>query len=769
MNEERLKHLLNRPADAVFERLDYTSRMARDAKREAWWWVKARADALSARRGLVVGSTIVWTETGRAELLRREVPRPGPGHVLVKVQSSAVSPGTEKAQYLRLPNADVSFPRAPGFSAAGTVLEVGAGVQALSAGDPVAVSGVPHASVVTASAASAYTVPPGVSLEAASFVHLGIIARLGLLRSELGLGDPVCVLGSGLIGLLVQRLAAGSGAGETVVVAASRAKEQAALAGGASRFLVAGEDDEEIASLGARVVVDASGGPGGIRTALSALGDGGRIVLLGSPRGITREFPLDDVQSKRARLVGAHVSMLGGDAGDARRREADGFLASLARDPGLLDDLTLNAVDPREADAFYRALSRDRSLVAARFDWTRLPAEERYATSSFVRLPDLRARGLEQDRKPLPAPLAGREGRESDPFEEAVGRLRVGLLGCGDVAGQNAAAIVAAPNTELVACFDPVASLADDIGRRFGAETTTSAESLLERSDVDCVFIAAPHHLHAPLAIQAIERGCHVVVEKPLANDLESGESIVRAAREAGVHLSVCFPMRYHPVVRAARRLVDEGALGGFLGALVTYRIDKPASYWVGGFSGRSASHWRTSRELAGGGVLIMNLSHFVDLVRHLSGEEVEAVTALTAAEHPDSEVEDSITIGARHTAGGLATYAGSSAVRGTRESSIDLWGRDGRLAIQPRGRVFTLRNVDGLAAGRWHELEASPSGDSRAIFMSRFATAVHHGVDPDVTADDGLAVQTFIDAAYRSAEEGRTIELTELVPGVAH
>jgi predicted dehydrogenase len=243
---------------------------------------------------------------------------------------------------------------------------------------------------------------------------------------------------------------------------------------------------------------------------------------------------------------------------------------------------------------------------------------------------------------------------------------------------------------------------------------------------------------------------------------------MARAAEDAGVWLTVCFPMRYSRAVQEAGRLIRAGALGELLGALVTYRTDKPASYWIGGFSGRSASSWRTSRDQAGGGVLIMNLSHFIDLVRILSGSEVETVSALTGVEHAGSEVEDSVSIAARHRGGAVVTYVGSSAVRGTKETSLDLWGTKGRVVIQPRGRVFTLSAVDGITPGRWHELGSASAVGGRALFMSRFGTTVHRGQTPDVTPDDGLAVQAFIEAAYLSAEEQRAVSPKGLMTEVA-
>ena len=99
-------------------------------------------------------------------------------------------------------------------------------------------------------------------------------------------------------------------------------------------------------------------------------------------------------------------------------------------------------------------------------------------------------------------------------------------------------------------------------------------DGLLDRADVDAVFLSVPHHLHAPLALQALAAGKHVVIEKPPANDLASAIEIVKAADRAGRVVSFCLH-RYEPRVQAARRVITEGALGDLTGALVSFWMDK--------------------------------------------------------------------------------------------------------------------------------------------------------------------------------------------------
>lgn len=769
----RVKAFANDQAGVVLARLGYSDAMISDAKREAWWWFEARRNALAKRASLLAGSAIAWTGPGRAELVPIEVARAGAGEVTVEVQSSSVSTGTERAQYLRLPDTNVSFPYRPGYSAAGRVIAVGSGVRHVRPGDAVAVVGATHASVVTVPGSAVYAIPEGVAIDDAALIQLGIISGQGVRRAGLEAGQAVCAIGAGLVGSLAQRIALASGAGELTVIARSRSKETIASASGARRLLVPDQDADAIDELAAPIVIEATGDPNVVELAAKVAAPGGRIVLLGSPRGTTRSLPVDEIRRKRLTLVGAHVETLTYEARlsgvDAHRREGEQFLALIAAGRLAVGDLVNRVADPREADLFYRELARGGDVLAARFDWTALSADERVTTGTFWRVPGMHARGLEYTQKPLPSPDRGKRvvGRDSDdPFAGASGRLRFGLVGCGDIALFNAAAVAAAPNTELVACFDPVQRLAEDLAGTYGGEAVPSLEALLERRDVDAVFLSVPHHLHAPLGLQAVDAGKHLIVEKPAANTLAGAAEISAAAERAGVVLSVCFPHRYQPNVVSARKLVAAGALGDVAGTLTSFFADKPLSYWLGGFTGRSTSSWRLSREQAGGGVLIMNLSHYLDLVRYIAGVEAETCTALTAVVDGPAEVEDTVSLSIRYANGGTGTLFGCSALRGNRSGLVELhiWGRDGHLTVEPRAQVYTARAIDGLCPARWQTFADSGGADIRALFVSRFATAIDRGDEPDVTAEDGIAVQALIEAAYRSSAEGAPVHVRELL-----
>jgi 2-desacetyl-2-hydroxyethyl bacteriochlorophyllide A dehydrogenase len=718
------------------------------ARKDLYEWARQRLRALRVRAGLVGGVEAVVEAPGRVRLRPVERLLAGAGQVTVEVLASAVSTGTERAQWLRLPNARPDFPYRPGYSGAGRVLEAGAGVASVRPGDLVGIARLPHTSVVTVPAEWVFPVPDGVSVPAAALTYLAIISGYGVDRGAVEPGHRVCVLGAGVIGALAQRLAATAQPTHITVVARTRHHEDAARANGAHEFRISGDG---LADVEADVVIEATGDPQALVTAIECAAPGGRVVLLGSPRGTTRGLPLGQAQTKGLTLVGAHISSLAvaarGLDHDPFRELAGRYLDAVAAGAIAVDDVAGEPTDPRELARTYDRLGRG-ELSAAYLDWGALDQEAR----AFRRR--LWARPLVAASRPVVAAPALPANRRSRPV------LRMAVVGCGDIGLANARAVAGAGGVELSLCVDIDPALAA-AAAQWGGRATTSLDEAFDRDIVDAVILCVPHDAHVSMAVRAAESGLHVIVEKPLATDLAGAQRAVAAAAAAGVAITTCYPYRYEPNVLAARAAVDAGALGALRGASVIFHADKPEAYWRGGFSGRSASGWRLERARAGGGVLIMNLPHYVDLLRLVGGVEVERVTAC-ARYDAGAEIEDGIAIVAELTGGAVATIVASASTPGAPPNRFELWGDDGTICLEPVPEAYTKRAVAGMAPGQWHELPPSDP-DTRAAFVERFAVAIHEGADPDVTVADSLAVQGFIEAAYRSVAQGRPVSLAEL------
>ncbi len=342
--------------------------------------------------------------------------------------------------------------------------------------------------------------------------------------------------------------------------------------------------------------------------------------------------------------------------------------------------------------------------------------------------------------------------------------LRFGLVGAGEIAVQTAAAITAVPHATITGVMDVREDLARDLAEQYDGLWTTDVSDLLARDDVDVVYIAVPHHLHLYYAERAAAAGKHILVEKPMGVSVAEADRILEAAREAGVYCSVPFVMRYVPANRKAWELVRSGAIGEITGVSMTMRADKPASYWRSGYSGRAETDWRMRKATAGGGVLITNMVHNLDLIRWISGLEVTRVYAEAGTFWADVEVEDLIVVTLRYENGAIGVIEAGASIPGgqgpAREWGDRLYGRQGQIVLPNpwSGGPLLLYTTE---AGRWQEIPCEPPGDTRAALIEEFAQAVLAGKPPPIPGEDARAVLAICVAAYQAAETGKAVELS--------
>lgn len=320
---------------------------------------------------------------------------------------------------------------------------------------------------------------------------------------------------------------------------------------------------------------------------------------------------------------------------------------------------------------------------------------------------------------------------------------------------------------------DAVAAAAGQYG---WAESATDWRAVLDRDDIDVVDVCVPGHLHAEVAIAALEAGKHVIAEKPLANTMAEAEKMVataRAARERGVHSMVGFNYRRVPALALAQRLVADGRLGDVRQVRVSYLQD-----WLA--DDAAPMTWRLRRELAGSGALGDLASHAVDQVRFLLGQEVTAVNATThtfvpqrtGADGPEEVTVDDAAWGTLRTDGGAVVSLEVTRMATARKNAlgIEVYGSDGALRFDLESLnhldvcldgadSFTRRLVteqqDPYIDGWWppgHVLGWDATFTNQA---ADFLTALAAGREPTPSFEDGLAVQRVLAAIEASSARG--------------
>jgi predicted dehydrogenase len=285
---------------------------------------------------------------------------------------------------------------------------------------------------------------------------------------------------------------------------------------------------------------------------------------------------------------------------------------------------------------------------------------------------------------------------------------------------------------------------------------------------VDVAYVALPHDRLAATAIAALRAGRHVLVEKPLATRLASVAAIRAAATESGRQVGVFFELRHVATVAEASRLIRGGEIGRLRAIRIRTLIDKPASYWSSGPSGMVRDPWRATLRRAGGGVVLMNTIHQLDLVRVMTGCVPRRVAALTEAGVPGVEVED---VGAAlidYDGGVVGSVVASAHAPGYRDAeTIEIDGDAGAIRLEnPYATAAALewfrRRADGgrdpggdELTGRWIR-SIPPPVDAWAAAVAAFVDAVRAGRAPVPGLDDAEAALATVLAIYRSARSHR-------------
>lgn len=216
--------------------------------------------------------------------------------------------------------------------------------------------------------------------------------------------------------------------------------------------------------------------------------------------------------------------------------------------------------------------------------------------------------------------------------------MKIAIVGCGGIAQVHAGCIDEIVPGSLCAAADIVRERAEDMTARYGGRAYDDWEVMLDNEEIDVLHICTPHYLHTPMAVRALERGIHVFMEKPPAVSWEQWEQLKKAEKESDAFLGICFQNRFNSNVRYVKKELERNAYGKILGArgIVTWHRDVP--YY-------RDSPWRGRTATEGGGALINQGIHTLDLIQYLIGEKPVSIQAVADNQHLQGviQVEDTL------------------------------------------------------------------------------------------------------------------------------
>ncbi|HEX4132367.1 MAG TPA: Gfo/Idh/MocA family oxidoreductase [Pirellulales bacterium] len=344
--------------------------------------------------------------------------------------------------------------------------------------------------------------------------------------------------------------------------------------------------------------------------------------------------------------------------------------------------------------------------------------------------------------------------------------LGFGIIGCGMIANFHAKAIGAVKGAKLVACFDTFASSADRLATSTGCKPYHDLNKMLADPKVDVVTIGTPSGAHLEPAIAAAKAGKHVIVEKPLEITLSRCDKIIAACDKAGVKLSAIFPSRFHFSGMEIKRAIDSGRFGKLTIGDAYVKWFRTQEYYDSG-------KWRGTWELDGGGALMNQAIHNVDLLAWLMGPvaEIRAQTATLA--HERIAVEDTAIATLRFANGALGTIEATTAAYPGYLKRLEIHGSAGSAAMEEEDIVkwdFAKPDRRDAAVKQAMADKKSTGGgasDPAAIGFHGHAKQFQDVVDaikrdrkPAIDGAEGRRSVEIILGIYKAAESGRPVTL---------
>lgn len=344
-----------------------------------------------------------------------------------------------------------------------------------------------------------------------------------------------------------------------------------------------------------------------------------------------------------------------------------------------------------------------------------------------------------------------------------TGAVNVAIIGAGRVA-QHYRSILdsgVVSGWRIVGVCDLRPDAADALARHFGCSAFTDYAAMLDRTRPDLALVLTPSGHHHQNARTALERGVHVLVEKPIAMLASQGRALASLARDKGLMYGVAFQNRLNPAIRAVRSALEQGRFGTIVTATIRLRWCRHQNYYEDGWHGTWAND---------GGVINQQGIHHLDALNWLVGP-VDAVCAATTNRLNRLEAEDTMVATVRFSSGALGTIEATTAARPEDfEASLSIVGEKGMAVVGgvALNKVLTWRFIDPLpeddaAPVKWSQEVPNGYGLSHGPLLQQVFDALREGrTDPPVPADEGIATTELVHALYRSDELGGWVSMVD-------
>lgn len=337
----------------------------------------------------------------------------------------------------------------------------------------------------------------------------------------------------------------------------------------------------------------------------------------------------------------------------------------------------------------------------------------------------------------------------------------VGILGGGNISETHARAAREVRGVEIVAVHGHNRAKAERLAALYGGEVYDDLDSFLKHRPLEVVLIGSPSGLHAEQGIAAARHGLHVLVEKPIDITTERADALIEACEQAGVKLGVFFQDRVAPDVRKLKEMVAAGGLGRLILASGRVKWYRPPEYY-------GDSRWRGTWALDGGGALMNQGIHTLDLLLWLLGDVARVSARAVTALH-DIEVEDTVVATFEFASGAVGTLEAATSVYPGYPRRVELTGTEGTVVLEydrlvaadlrtPRPDLIGPAEAAGGSCGAASPVVSDVSGHRE--ILADFLRAIETGGTPICDGREGRRSVTLAQAVYESSRMGQPVSL---------
>jgi UDP-N-acetyl-2-amino-2-deoxyglucuronate dehydrogenase len=306
-------------------------------------------------------------------------------------------------------------------------------------------------------------------------------------------------------------------------------------------------------------------------------------------------------------------------------------------------------------------------------------------------------------------------------------RLRIAIAGCGKVAHLHAKAIQQTESVILAAAWSRNYSTARKFAGQYNIQACEDIPGMVKDHDIDIVIICTPHPYHRSPAILAAQSGAHVLVEKPFASMLEDCDMMLNACIENNVKIGVVSQRRWYPPVMRVKQAIEDGKLDQPVLATINMLGWRDQAYY-------DADEWRGTWEMEGGGVLVNQAPHQLDILLWYMGEIDEVFAVWENLNHPNIEVEDTALAIIRFKSGALGNIIVSNSQKPGIYGKVHVHGKNGASAgVQTDSGAMFIAGMTGVAAPPENDLWTIPGEENFLVKWQEEDAALFSGIDPTV------------------------------------